>query len=325
MNSPFFIIGCGRSGNTLLRVMLNMHSQIAIPLESLFIIDYLRCSRSLSLETLKRLIVKEIEIKEWDMNVALGDIQDCNTIVDVIERLHQLYLHKEKKTIWGQKTPRFIRYGEALKDVFPPAKFIHIIRDPRAVVNSLVKSPVHRSTFYHGALRWQRDVQFGFNLKKKYPDSVLEIFYEELVVSPGIALQRICDFLNISYEENMLVYHNKNEYEFSKQFYGDSVLNVKNPIMPQRSNAWKGEMKKYQKELVESICGPLMETYGYIKECEVNKNNGLYIASLKVKRIMNFFFQIAHYMIRRFSYIKCFLRRKLVLGLLFSDIAERDY
>ena len=39
LQSPFFIVGCGRSGTTLLRTMLNHHPNVAVPVESLFIVD----------------------------------------------------------------------------------------------------------------------------------------------------------------------------------------------------------------------------------------------------------------------------------------------
>lgn len=78
LRSPFFLIGCGRSGNTLLRAMLNQHPQIAIPPESLFIPDYLQASSTTSLKKMKRLLVQEYEIKEWDLNIDLEDFSQLS-------------------------------------------------------------------------------------------------------------------------------------------------------------------------------------------------------------------------------------------------------
>ncbi len=60
---PFFIVGCGRSGTTLLRAMLNSHSQLAVPLESLFIVDYLEASDDVSAATLRRMLPREHELR----------------------------------------------------------------------------------------------------------------------------------------------------------------------------------------------------------------------------------------------------------------------
>ena len=56
---PFFIVGCGRSGTSLLREMLNSHSKLAVPLESLFIIDYLRAGSRMPLPEMLGLLFRE--------------------------------------------------------------------------------------------------------------------------------------------------------------------------------------------------------------------------------------------------------------------------
>jgi hypothetical protein len=113
--APFFIVGCGRSGTTLLRTMLNRHSLVAIPLESLFIVDYLQARESVDHERLVQMLVREFELREWGLEVDADDLSDATNARGAIERLHEIYLAKNRKQIWGQKTPRFVRYGDVLK------------------------------------------------------------------------------------------------------------------------------------------------------------------------------------------------------------------
>jgi hypothetical protein len=165
-DAPFFIVGCGRSGTTLLRTMLNQHSQLAIPLESLFIVDYLRADPTTPPQTFLKLILKEYEFHEWAIPFSAADFDGCVTAQDFIDRAHALYMQQYGKVIWGQKTPRFVRFGKLLKQHYPGAKFIHVIRDPRAVVSSLIRSNVHHSNAYFAARRWLRDTNAGLSLQE---------------------------------------------------------------------------------------------------------------------------------------------------------------
>ena len=204
LESPFFIVGCGRSGTTLLRRMIDAHPLLAVPVESLFMIDYLRARDHIADVPYKRLILGEHEFSEWELSASESDLADCKSVVEVINDLHERYAAKEKAQFWGQKTPRFVRYGHLLKAVYPHAKFIHVIRDPRAVAISLRKSNVHRSNVYFGAQRWQKDVQAGLDLKRDFPNDVMEVSYETLVSETELTLREICDFLGIPFDEAML-------------------------------------------------------------------------------------------------------------------------
>src|SRR4030065_2808546 len=97
---PFFLVGCGRSGTSLLRGLLNAHPLLAIPLESLFIADYLRAAGRWPLERIKSLIVKEPELREWGLNISVGDLAGCEDVGQVIVRLHELYARAKGKRHW---------------------------------------------------------------------------------------------------------------------------------------------------------------------------------------------------------------------------------
>ncbi|MCA9889387.1 MAG: sulfotransferase, partial [Anaerolineae bacterium] len=83
LESPFFIVGCGRSGTTLLRRMVDAHPLLAVPVESLFMIDYLRVRDSVQNVPYKRLILGEHEFSEWELSVSEDDLAACNGVVEV--------------------------------------------------------------------------------------------------------------------------------------------------------------------------------------------------------------------------------------------------
>lgn len=322
--APFFIVGCGRSGTTLLRTMLNHHPQIAIPVESLFMVDYLRASPSVPVSLLARLLVNDYEFREWGMVVSVADLEGCATAKDLMDRIHELYVAQQGKQFWGQKTPRFIRYGELLKTHYSRALFIHVIRDPRAVVNSLIRSNLHRSNAYYAAKRWVKDVQMGLALKQEYPGDVLELHYEALVSSPVEVLKQVCAFLGVDFHPDMLSYHQMGKEEYTP-FFDQIHARLSEPPRLDRVEAWRSSLSPRQAALVEALCADTMRLVGYEPDREPEPVDAAYVASLKLHRLWGLTGQIAHRLTRRFRPLFSFVWRKLRLGLFWQDLAEVNY
>lgn len=322
--APFFIVGCARSGTTLLRTMLNQHSQLAIPLESLFMIDYLRTRKKVDPLKLKRLLLREYELKEWGIVFDERDFEGCVSARDFIDRVHELYARHLGKVIWGQKTPRFIRYGDLLKQHYPAARFIHVIRDPRAVASSLIRSNVHYSNAYYAARRWLRDVKAGLELQEKYPADVLNVRYEDLVSDPETWLRQICAFLQVDFEPGLLAYHRQGTAEYGK-YYEQIHAKLNEPPDPSRIEAWRKHLSPRQMALVESICGDTMQTFGYAKEYGGYAIANRYILYLRLQRIGGLGQQIYHNFTTRRGYLTSFLRRRASLSLLLDTLRNVNY
>jgi len=323
-HAPFFIVGCGRSGTTLLRTMLNQHSQVAIPLESLFIADYLRAAPDTPAATFRQLILKEYELSEWGIPFAPADFEGCVTAKEFIDRAHDIYARHFGKTIWGQKTPRFVRYGRLLKRHYPEARFINVIRDPRAVVSSLIRSNVHHSNVYFAARRWLRDVQAGLALQEDYPGDAISIQYETLVKSPEDTLRQVCAFLKIDFEPGLLTYHKKGTAEYG-EYYAQIHAKLNEAPDPTRIEAWRKHLLPRQVALIESVCGETMRSLGYAAEYGERPANKGYILYLKGQRVWGLGSQIFHNFITRRGYLTSFLRRKIRLSLLVDTLRNVNY
>jgi len=261
---PIFIVGCGRSGTSLLRRFLNQHPQVGIPLESLFIVDYLRAACRIPIERMLKLLVREPELAEWGVRPRLEDVQGSLTAAEAIDRLHQLYLAPRGKLRWGQKTPRFVRELPLLQAHFPGARFVHLVRDPRAVAASLIRSNVHRSTAYYAARRWRMDVDFGLAFERAAPDGVLRLAYEELVVDPGSTLRRVCQFCSLEFDPVMLASPQGEGAEYSS-FYAQIHANVDRPATREFVDRWAGDLSAGHVALIEAVAGERMEELGYTR------------------------------------------------------------
>lgn len=322
--SPFFIVGCGRSGTTLLRNMLNNHPQIAIPVESLFIVDYLRAPASVPITVLSRLLVNDYEFREWGMPIALADLEGCLTARDLIDRIHELYATQQGKAFWGQKTPRFVRHGRLLKSFYPQARFIHVLRDPRAVASSLMRSNLHRSNVYYAAKRWDRDIRAGLALGQDYPDDVVDVYYEDLVISPAETLEKICAFLGIDFHPDMLIYHRAGAADFTP-FFNQIHARLNEPPNCDRIEAWRNDLSPRQVALIEALCADMMRMVGYTPDNRSPTLNHTYVSYLKAQRLWGLSLQILHRLLGRFRPLFSFVWRKARLGLLWHDLAEVNY
>ena len=148
---PFFIVGVGRSGTTMLRLMLTSHPSIAVPYESHFLTRYYEKLDSYgaleqreNLETLLRDILSEELLLSWDhefdFDELISEIAEPVTLGSVFNAVYLNYARAKNKVRWGDKSDYLDRM-HIVNDIFPDAKFIHIVRDGRDVVNSVLKLP----------------------------------------------------------------------------------------------------------------------------------------------------------------------------------------
>jgi hypothetical protein len=321
---PFFIVGCGRSGTTLLRTMLNHHPEVAIPLESFFIVDYLRAPETVSIARLRSMLIGEYELKEWGLDLTEETFEGCETPRQLITRLHERYAAEHGKARWGQKTPRLIRFGGLIKANYPKARFVVVLRNPRATVNSLMKSNVHSANALFASKRWAADVGEGLALKQRYPGDVMEIRYEDLVTQPEQSLRRVCDFLNLPYDPAMLGYHESGVEEYS-EYYEQIHARLAQPPQASRIDAWREELSQADVATVEAVCGDLMGQVGYPPPDQCGEVSKGQVARYMLRRILGMVSQVIYYSTKRRGYISNYIRRKIKLGLFWRDLWQINY
>ena len=151
---PIFIVGTPRSGTTLLRLLLINHPDIAIPDET-NIMDWLYKKPGKRRLLLPRASDAGNLTTAFGMNLAaeydsLKRHKRPRSRRDKVAWFFERYAHQRGKQYWGDKTPGHAPYASELKDLFPESTFVFMLRDPRAVVASLLR--------YKGSsLRTERD------------------------------------------------------------------------------------------------------------------------------------------------------------------------
>ena len=252
-DEPFFIIGSGRSGNTLLRSMLIASNEVSIPPESYVwprIIRRFRTYSFLPWEICCSMVISEFEAyKEfytWDINLYFAH-QRCRklsvknrTLSNILHVIYSTYGDEKGKSglRWGDKTPINTIYIDKIYKIFPKAQFIHIVRDPLDVVCSYVKAGLY-DDYESAALFWNSATERAKKLGRRLPkNQFLEIKYEQLVSSPTEVLKEVCAFLGITYSDSIL------DFWMNKGHLGDVDFkahhkNLGKPVSTDSIGKWK--------------------------------------------------------------------------------------
>ena len=310
----FFIVGCGRSGTTLVRRLLHDRADVAIPPESLFLADYLDISAGWSEVVAKKIFRYEGELKEWKLErEAIGLALRNNTLRTAIVRIHEEYAQAHNAPVSGQKTPRLVRYGSKLHKYFPNAKFLEVIRDPRAVVASLKKSEVHNSNALYGALRWRRDIKAGEHLRNVVGTSHQLLYYENLINDVNHEIDLVIQFLSLN-KRNAIEHAADNVH--SNRYYSSVHKLVDGPVEKARLEGWRSDLCFREQMLVEAICGSRMRQHGYCRETETLWWVVPYAMILALQAPLIILRQISHSLRYRPHFLPFFLLRKIVFRLL---------
>lgn len=197
-NDPFFIVGSGRSGTTLLRLLLNGHSRIHIPPETWFLTELVKelpLQRELSSSDVERaihLITSNYRWPDMEMDTAAfaRDVGSLThpTLLQIVELVYRTQLQRAGKSRFGDKTPPYIHIVPQLAKLYPEAKFIHLVRDGRDVALSYVDAGFHDpgSRCYDGSkFDWISAIRRAASYAKAtFADQIFTIRYEELVSDP---------------------------------------------------------------------------------------------------------------------------------------------
>jgi LPS sulfotransferase NodH len=221
--APIFVVGAPRSGTSLLARMLDAHPAIGLSDELCFFDIVLEARRDLPelddperIERLRALLPRMDHVRYWADGEALIEAALERLRADSRPSWAAFYRHlMEPRAVrkgalrFGEKTPWNVRHLEALEALFPNARFVHVVRDPRAVVASKRKLPRSSSDVLTNAVKWSIDVAAAARYRDGAPERaerLLEIRYEDLVRTPEPVLRRVTDFLGEPFDPAMLAH-----------------------------------------------------------------------------------------------------------------------
>lgn len=211
---PVFLVGMNGSGTTMLRDSLCRHSELY---------GFLRETRLLphvlnSAGKMGGLDDDNTFLGVWRRVQAIPAFSVVNggapppipenwrqyprDIGFVVDAFFRYFAYQQGKTRWCEKTPQHVQHLRLLSEVFPGAKFVHLIRDARACAASFHRRWGRRPelTVY----RWKKAVQEGREQGASLGDRYLEVRYEELTEDPEHWMRIICRFLDLPFDPRVL-------------------------------------------------------------------------------------------------------------------------
>jgi len=220
---PFpFVVGVGRSGTTLLRTILDAHRDLAVVHESRFVgwmaqnrgrygsngtfsserfLADLLDERSAIPSRLDAWFIEPEQIRAAVGRAAPRDLGEA------IRALYGSYAAHHGKARYADKTPGYIGSIQALSEVFPEARFIHLVRDGRDVALSMLDVDFGGVNVPHAAWLWSGRVRAAQRAGHALgPARYLVVRYEDLVGEPAQVVRAICSFLELEFDTAMLHY-----------------------------------------------------------------------------------------------------------------------
>jgi hypothetical protein len=292
---PIFIVGIGRSGTTLLRLMLHHHPRIAIPYESHFIIKYPEklatygdLAERANMARLVDDLLREPMVAMWDHTFdrerLLASIAEP-TLAAALDALYGQYATAHGKERWGDKSD-YLERLDVINAIFPCAQFIHIIRDGRDVARSVLKLPWGPDDIIRAAEWWNDHVWVARRMGAILgPTRYTEVRYEALVANPEGELRRLCSFIGEDYAPEMLQYHSTSASAIPDERRGQHQR-VDGPPDPSRASSWRREMHPYDQALFHKFGGRMLGELGYeIPPVQVSRVGlGWHVAKLLARR-----------------------------------------
>ncbi len=266
-----FVVGMPRSGTKLLRDLLNGHRDVAIfPNESHFI-PYFQKRYGARTDLNNRLVFQELfcEVAATTFGrrlAARGIIlseehwrngMKGGTYADFLDALFLTYRTMTGCSVVGDKTPEYLTQIPILSELFPGARFIHIVRDPRDYALSMRNA--WNKNMARAVQRWKTHIRKYIKDVNARSIAEVTVRYEELLAAPDLVLSRICEYLGIPFVPAMMTIRESSEE------LGDArgMQSVKSD----NSQKWMTRMSPAELLELERIAGALMVEIGYEPAC----------------------------------------------------------
>lgn len=261
-----FVVGCPRSGTTLLRAMLDSHPELAVPPESFFVPELasIPASRFAPDDFLARLTAHD-RFRRWDLPVdsVTAPVRATTNGPDAVRAVYRAYAHHRGKIHYGDKTPQYVRRIDQLASLFPEARFLHLIRDGRDVGQSLIDGPFGPSAVAQAARVWRSHVVSGRRVGRALPeDRYHEVRYEDLVAAPEETLREVCGFFHLTFAPQMLDYAQRADDVLAGSVHPEAQAGVRRPPTAGLRD-WRTTMAPGAVGVFEAVAGDALAAFGY--------------------------------------------------------------
>lgn len=259
MNPIIFIGGVPRSGTTLVQKILDMHSQVYAGPEFDHLPQICRVYTGMrqGLANGRQSVYYSAEQLTESFRAFINDIFNRKAKAEKV-----LYI--------SEKTPSNVLVFGTLKELFPSSKFIFVVRDPRANIVSF-RTVAKRAHKFGDRVTLGKTLSRDLQLIHKYlkagndfylnnPNQCFLLHFEELLKTPEEIIQKLCAFLNISFEEAMMRLDSResdaskliNEGNLSVRAWSTPGM-LEKGIEKAKMESWRTELGRKEKIIIDEF------------------------------------------------------------------------
>ena len=270
LDRPIFVVGCPRSGTTLVQCILSASSQaFSLPETHFFsyVLPLLETAPDGPLtlaqirrarEALESEAALTLPATFWVEVEQRPNLRALDLFVAVVEHFRPA---SGLRAI--EKTPRHVLHLQTIGELFQDAVFVNVVRDAVDVASSLMAMPFEssRSTLAY-AQRWTESVEAAQSYAQAHPDRLRTVIYERLVRDPEVQVRELCAFVDLPYESAML-----------EEFGREAARNVgrveawkrdvSSGVILDRQGVWRTRLTPGEAWLVAQATHALRREYGY--------------------------------------------------------------
>jgi len=254
----YFVAGCPRSATSAFSWALSEHKDLQTSAESNFIYYLLRDEDSSIYSAY------DIAQKVDDGWFNQHNIERSLYLKFIGKGIVDMLTTTCETNVFVEQSPENILIADKIITMFPETKIIHMIRDGREVVNSMLKSGFSApwsKDFKLACETWNHFVKKGYDFSQKYPDNILNVYQKDLVYDTENAVKKVVEFLDLDYEENTVKYLQTKRVNSS---YGNDENNnfktAKDPSMLKKPQ-WE-KWSDSEKNKFDEIAGKTMKLVG---------------------------------------------------------------
>jgi len=263
-NSPVMIVGHGSSGTSILTRLMRDYLGVAFGTESQFIVRYYRRLHrygELADDANLRRLIRDILGERWfersrkfggfapSVDGVFDDVQE-RTYRGVLEAVFGQFAKHLGTARWGDKTPEYTHDLPILGELFPDAKYVHMVRDGRDVALSVMGRYWGAKNVFTAAREWKGAIgQVDAFLGTLPDEKKLVITYEGMLARPVEAFAQIIGFLDIENTNNRLL---------------DAIARpLAADLMRTNYDKWRTRMSAAERTRFERVAAGTLARHGY--------------------------------------------------------------
>lgn len=270
--APVFVVGCPRSGTTLLYDMLLSAGNFAVYLAESNVFNLLvpRFGDLSRRSNRKRLLEAWLQSKLFRASFLDAErlqsqvMEGCRSGGDFLRIVMGEIARTQGVERWADNSPEELLYTTIIKEQIPDSLFIHMIRDGRDVALSLNARPHpwirpfswdREKSLQVAGIFWEWIVTRGRKLGTSLGPDYIEIHFEDLLADPLTTLSRISEFISQDLDYDRISRTGIGSVsEPNTSFKGDA----ENP-----AGRWKKKIPLHELTLFEALVGASLRELGY--------------------------------------------------------------